>query len=294
MLTFDRFTADFREEVIVERLQQMGLLRSSCVCDCGNQMTAARCADYRDDIVFRCTLCWRKKICSNWHFFARSRLRLRQIMIIVANWIIKSPVTLSAAFADVTETSAVQWYEYCRDICAMKMTQVHESFGVVEKIVEIDEAVVRKRKYNKGRFIKEDWVLGFYDRSTQKGHFQRVRNRQVTTIIPIIKEYVQPGTTIYTDDWKAYRCLSRLGFVHHVVVHKRHFVDPTTGVHTNNIEGMWSSLKYFLRPYDGSRGRLLWSHMDEFLYRMHYDFKTSEPLSNLNKFVNHVKEEYPL
>lgn len=103
-----------------------------------------------------------------------------------------------------------------------------------------------------------------------------------------------PGSTVHTDDWRAYRCLDRLGYVHEVVIHKRHFVDPTTGVHTNNIGAMWSRLKEFLRPYHGSRGRLLWSHMDEFMYRMQYDFRTSEPVSNLDKFLTHVKEQYPL
>lgn len=95
-------------------------------------------------------------------------------------------------------------------------------------------------------------VLGIFDRSLQKGHFQRVRNRQAPTIIPIIQQYVLPGSTVHTDDWRAYRCLDRLGYAHEVVIHKRHFVDPTTGVHTNNIEAMWSRLKEFLRPYHGS------------------------------------------
>ncbi|KAH9587098.1 hypothetical protein MS3_00000033 [Schistosoma haematobium] len=257
-------------------------------------MTAAKCAGHRGEIMFRCSSCWRKTSARTRTFFVRSRLTLRHIMIIVANWVIKTPVTLAVAFADVTETSAVQWYEYCRDICASKMTRLCQSFGGVECIVEIDKTIVRKRKYNRGRSIKEEWVLGIYDRSTQKGHFQRVRNRRANTIIPIIQEYVQPGTTVYTDDWRAYRCLHRLGYVHHVGVHERNFVDPTTGVHTNNTEAMWSRLKEFLRSYHGSRGRLLWSHMDEFLHRMHYDLRTSEPLSNLNKFLNHVKENYPL
>ncbi|CAI2732840.1 unnamed protein product [Schistosoma spindalis] len=245
MLTYDRSTGDLRAEVNIERLQEVRLLRSSCTCDCGYQMTAIKCADHHGEVVFRCSSSWREKSARTGTFFARSRLKLKQIMIIVTNWVIKTPVTLAAAFADVTETSAAQWYEYCRDICAAKMTSIHQSFGGVGRIVEIDETVVRKRKYNKGRSVKEDWVLGIYDRSSRKGHFQKVTNRQATTIIPIIQEYVLPGTTIYTDDWRAYRCLHRLGYVHHFVVHKRHFVDPTTGVHTNNIEAMWSRLKEF-------------------------------------------------
>ncbi|CAH8662250.1 unnamed protein product [Schistosoma haematobium] len=158
MLTYGRFTADFRQQVINERLQEMGLLRSSCTCECGCQMTGAKCPEHRGEIVFRCPSCWKKTSARTGTFFARSRLSLRQIMIIVANWLIKTPVTLAAAFADVTETSAVQWYEYCRDICASKMTRLRLSFGGVGCIVEIDETVVRKRKYNRGRGIKEEWV----------------------------------------------------------------------------------------------------------------------------------------
>ena len=158
MLTYDRFTADFREDVIIERLQEKGLLRSFYNCDCGSQMTIVRCADYRDDIIFRCPSCWKKKSARLGTFFARSKLRLRQIMLLVANWIIKAPVTLAATFADVSEVSAVQWYEFCRDICATKLTSVQQLYGGVGNIVEIDETVVRKRKYNRGRCIKEDWV----------------------------------------------------------------------------------------------------------------------------------------
>lgn len=46
-------------------------------------------------------------------FFARSRLRLIKVKIIVANWIITEPATLAATFADAAETSAVKWNEYC-------------------------------------------------------------------------------------------------------------------------------------------------------------------------------------
>ncbi|VDP64748.1 unnamed protein product [Schistosoma mattheei] len=38
------------------------------------------------------------------------------------------------------------------------MTRLHESFGGVGSIVEIDVTVVQKRKYNSGRSIKEDWL----------------------------------------------------------------------------------------------------------------------------------------
>ena len=50
---------------------------------------------------------------------------------------------------------------------------------------------------------------------------------------------------MHTDDWAAYRRVNTLPNVaaHRVVVHARHFVDPRTGVHTQEVESSWSSLK---------------------------------------------------
>lgn len=136
-LKYDRFTADFKG-VIVEPLRQIGLRRSSLICDGVGQMTHEPCADCRD-FVFRCNLFLRKTSVKTGNFFSQSQMRLIQIMITVANRIIKSPVTLAATLADVTEASAVYWSEYCWDMYALEMISLHESFGRVGKLVEIDE-----------------------------------------------------------------------------------------------------------------------------------------------------------
>ena len=88
-------------------------------------MTTGPCSDYHT-VVFQC---WRKNSARTETVFARSRLRLRPVMIILANRRNKAPVTLAADFSDATEASAVQWYEYCRDVCAIKMRGLHESCG---------------------------------------------------------------------------------------------------------------------------------------------------------------------
>ena len=46
-----------------------------------------------------------------------------------------------------------------------------------------------------------------------------------------------PGTTIYSDEWRAYRGIVRLPgwLLHRRVRHNRHFVDPVTRYHTQNI-----------------------------------------------------------
>ena len=67
-----------------------------------------------------------------------------------------------------------------------------------------------------------------------------VHRRDTATLIPIIQEYVRPGSIIHSDGWLAYQVLAQLGYDHRVVVHADNFVDPITGVHTNGVESFWS------------------------------------------------------
>lgn len=158
------------------------------------------------------------------------------------------------------------------------MTSLNQSSGGIRRIVGIDKTVVRKRKFNIGRSVREYWVI-----STSLSIIGR-------SLVYTIDHYKR--NAIYTDDWRAYRRISRLRYVHRVAVHKRRFVDPTMGIYTKNIGAMWSRLKEFLRPCHGSRNQWLCSYIDEFLYRMHHNLKTAEPLSNLEELLNHVKEVY--
>ena len=56
-----------------------------------------------------------------------------------------------------------------------------------------------------------------------------VEKREKTTLLDIIKERILPGTTVMSDCWKSYDCLTDEGFHHLRVNHSIHFVDPTTG-----------------------------------------------------------------
>ena len=103
--------------------------------------------------------------------------------------------------------------------------------------MEIDEAKFGKRKYNRGGMVAGMWVLGGIERHTDDCFLVTCPNnkRDQLTLIPIIKEFVQPGTIIITDKWKAYINLERHGYIHLDVNHSRNFVDPATGAHTNTV-----------------------------------------------------------
>ena len=65
-----------------------------------------------------------------------------------------------------------------------------------------------------------------------------VDRRDAATLLPTIQRSVPPGTEVHSDDWPAYGGVAALPNVssHHVVVHRRNFVDPRTGVHTQEAE----------------------------------------------------------
>ena len=70
-----------------------------------------------------------------------------------------------------------------------------------------------------------------------------VENRSRRTLHPIILKYVRPGSQIISDCWRAYDRLSHDGYIHYQVNHKRYFVHPGNGAHTQHIERAWRSCK---------------------------------------------------
>lgn len=104
-----------------------------------------------------------------------------------------------------------------------------EKLGGPERIVEIDEAKIGKRKYNRGRLVKGHWIFGGYERESKKIFIVPVEDRTETTLLACIKEWILPGTIIVSDCWKSYNCLSNEGFQHLTVNHSYNFVDPESG-----------------------------------------------------------------
>ncbi|CAF0994669.1 unnamed protein product [Brachionus calyciflorus] len=140
--------------------------------------------------------------------------------------------------------------------------------GGIGKVVEIDESAFGKRKYNRGKTRKTYWIFGGIERDSKpvKLFFSYVINRKKDSLIPIIKKFIIPGTTI---------------IMNHTVT----FKDPDSGAHTNTIEGTWFHLKRSL-PTHGTRKHLLSPYFAEFIWRKKFG-------ENFNKFIEHISLLYP-
>ena len=139
--------------------------------------------------------------------------------------------------------------------------------------VEVDETYIggkrknmsnAKRKELEGRgAVGKVAVVGVKDRDTNQVSAQVVPDTSRETLEGFVKRNVIPGTTIYTDEAKAYEKLANHKAVKHSV---RAYVKGR--VHTNGIESFWAMLK---RAHMGTFHRLSPKHLhrytDEFVGR---------------------------
>nr|XP_012232548.1 PREDICTED: uncharacterized protein LOC105678086 [Linepithema humile] len=114
------------------------------------------------------------------------------------------------------------------ELCAYWADKQSEKLGGPGHTVEIDEAKIGHRKYNRGRLVKGNWIFGGYERESKKVFIMPVEDRSEKTLLACIKQWIMPGTTIISDCWKSYDCLNSEGFQHLNVNHTYNFVDPDT------------------------------------------------------------------
>ena len=66
-----------------------------------------------------------------------------------------------------TET-VVDWYHYCREVCAERMMKHHaEAIGGPGTTVKIGESKFGNMKYHRGRYVEGQWVFGGICRETK-------------------------------------------------------------------------------------------------------------------------------
>ena len=98
-----------------------------------------------------------------------------------------------------------------------------------------------------------------------------VARRDAATLLPIIQQWVVPGTRIHSDMWAAYNRIANLRYVHGTVNHTLNFVNPATGVHTNHVEAMWMRAKTKFKAQQGATNRaLLADYMAEFMWNQRF------------------------
>jgi transposase len=102
-------------------------------------------------------------------------------------------------------------------------------------------------------------IAGVVGRSSSQIRLQVCHHSDRATLQPLVEAHTRDDATVNTDEWSAYSRLSETGRLHQTVCHApghREWARDDDGdgireVHTNTIEGIWTGLRNFLRPFRG-------------------------------------------
>ncbi|KAH7955896.1 hypothetical protein HPB52_004870 [Rhipicephalus sanguineus] len=126
----------------------------------------------------------------------------------------------------MSNTTRTDWRNYVREVALAELLE-QPPMGGVGQVVQIDECLMRgRRKANRGRLLTGDnvpprrcnyggvsdkgpWIFGMCV-STKELRLFEVDKRDAATLGPLIAKNVLPGTTVFSDEWAAYRCIPGL------------------------------------------------------------------------------------
>ncbi len=125
-----------------------------------------------------------------------------------------------------------------------------------------------RRRANKRRgrgTMKNDRppILGIVGRESGQIRLTVCDNTQQATIEPQVEDSTKTETTLYTDESSAYNHIGETGRNHATVTHSRKEWardddgDGVREVHCNTMEGIWTGLRNFLRPFRGIHKKYL-------------------------------------
>ncbi|XP_023220813.1 uncharacterized protein LOC111622640 [Centruroides sculpturatus] len=194
--------------------------------------------------VFR-AMCTGSLSCTHNTFFERTQLTAQEVLMLVYSWVKQEPVTVAAEECGVAPKTAVDWYNYCREVAEVFVShQQNIQLGGEGMTVEIDETFTRRRKYNRGRVTKgtQITIFGAYCRETKEVMYWHVDNKSRRVLWSHMLRYIARSSIIVSDSAAQYRGCTTMGFSEHKTVNHSQrgpgrFVDADDlEAHTQNIE----------------------------------------------------------
>ena len=257
---------------------------------CGSISSSYR---YKDGKLFKCHSCQKQFTVRVGTVFEDSQLPLQKwFLAIYLATSLKSGISSIelSKYLGITQKSA--WFMLHR------IRQVIDAEDLeLSGTVETDETYIGGKVNNRSFKRRNDddtkqVVFGMVER---KGRtvMKHVISSGARSLLPVIQERIKGSSKVYSDEWRSYSSLKKLGFDHEKVNHRRgEYVNGL--IHTNTIEGVWSQLK---RGIDGIYHHVSPKHLQRYCNEYQYRYNTRD-LNDFERFndwlnlVNHKRLTY--
>ena len=236
-------TLVYDPEFALAFLFQKNLINSNFICSCNKKCSIKRQGKH---FFFVCD-CGKMEHYTKGTIWEKTELPPSKIVFILFLWVMNITCANISQLVSLDPSITNDIVDKVREIIAFNYSDTLPKF---RGVVEIDESCFKtgRDKYNK--FLKDLWVFGLYERERKLVYMQVVSKRNAKTLIPIIQQRCEVGTTIISDQWNAYNKLEEFGFPHYTVDHSRFFVNPhSREIHTQNIEISWCWAKFNIKKH---------------------------------------------
>jgi transposase len=193
-----------------------------------------------------------------------------------------STARTAADLAGIHRNTAIRFFHKLREKIALKQQDRIEQFCGK---IELDESYfggTRKGKRGRGAAGKVA-VFGILKRGG-KVYTQIILDAKTDTLMPIIRQKIEPDSIVYTDCFRAYNALDVSEFKHYRINHSQLFAANHN--HINGIENFWNQAKRHLRKFNGVPRE----HFNLFLKECEWRFNNGSPaelLADLKKLLKH-------
>lgn len=248
----------------------------------------------RDPLVnYRCRECGRV-----YNLFTNTLLQgthydCRTWVLILHDFIAGRPTSEIATELELDYGTVLKWRHTIQDVAFDKRvtTKLSDEHGEAdetyvnagqpgeEKDNEGDNPPRQRANKARGRGTAENDrppIVGVVGRETDKLRLDVTPDATEDTLHPFVTKTTSEDLTLYTDGNPAYQSIEDTAREHLTVKHSDHeFARDADGdgineVHDNTIEGIWTGLKNFLRPFRGLHQKFLDQYiaMFEWLYNL--------------------------
>ncbi len=242
----------------------------------------------RKDGSFRCNKCKRNFSCKVGTIFEDSKLPL--VKWFVAMYLItshKKGISSCQLARDIDVCQKTAWYMLHK----IRTLFAQDDSKALSGEVECDEVYIggkekwkhksMKTPNTQGRSTKTKTpVFGLMERTSivnERGeeefmsyvHAMVVEKTDGKTLLPIIGQFVEKGSVIFTDELNSYSKVADMGYIHMICNHSGlEFVTEDGMVYTNNIECFWSHFRRMITGcYHDVSDAHLQAYIDEAVYR---------------------------